>query len=155
MLDDAVKRWTTFHKKPKHRKLIDVKLSWPKRWGRIGEAKTTYYESDKWYRDGEYVKYYHDHDRGVICYHPIGTQKGLVAAKPKVTKWPDAAAVLGKFLGWDIETDEGLCEAEPDAKTSLLCSSPDGHMLFVVEKGKITGLLVGPSLRVEAEGIDG
>lgn len=154
-LDDAIHRWTVFHKKPQHRRLLEVKLRWPKKWGKLGEAKTTYYRSDKWYANGKFVNYFHDHDNGVICYHPMGTQRGLERAEPPVRKWPDAATVLGTFLGWDIEVDGKIVEAEPDSTKSLLCASPDGHMLFVVERGKITGLLVGPSLKVEAEGIDG
>ena len=153
-LDDGIARWECFHKK-QHRKLLDVKLVWPKRWGKLGEAKTTYYRSAKWYKD-KVVRYYHDHDPGVICYHPTGSQDKLTPAKPPVDEWPETGAILGNFLGWDVKTADGkLLEAEPDSKGSLLCSSPDGHMLFVVEHGKITGLLVGKSLKVEAEGIDG
>lgn len=154
-LDDGIKRWETFNKKP-HRKLIKTKLNWPKRWGKLGEAKTTYYRSDKWHKDGKFVNYFHDHSAGVACYHPMGAQRGLTATRPPISAWPETGVVLGNFLGWDIELPDGrLLEAEPDSKASLLCSSPDGHMLFVVEDGCITGILVGKSLKVEAEGIDG
>jgi len=159
-LDDGIKRWETFHKKP-HRKLIKTKLVWPKKWGRLGEAETTYYQSGKWYKN-KVVRYYHDHSAGVVCYHPLGYCDGLTPEKPPVVEWPETGAILGNFLGWDVQPSDGklarkgeLLEAEPDSAGSLLCASPDGHLLFVVEHGKITGLLVGKSLKVEAEGIDG
>jgi hypothetical protein len=155
MIDDAIDRWELFHKKA-YRKLIDMEVTPPVKWGTLGEAKVTYYRSSKWYKNGKAVSYYHEHEPGVMCYHPMGSVKGLKPAKLPFKEWPTTGAVLGKFLGWDIEAHDGKhLEAEPSSKGAKLCSTADGHMLFVIENGKVTGLLAGPSLKVLAEGIDG
>ena len=146
----------------------------PCQWGYAGECVTTYYLSNKWQDDPNfYERYYHDHKRkrimskGVGIWLPEGSQPWLTDKQPtkKVAEPPKAVAALAYSFGFDIKRpgQKKVGRLDPDPG-SMLVSSPEGKRLYVLEDiankggkltGKITALIWGPSLRVEARGIVG
>jgi len=158
-IEAAVAAWKAFHKKAQPRELIKVKVPWPQSWSYAGVAKTTYYRSDKWKDDGDFERYYHDHDSGPIrVWHPKGMFPWL-AERPQPTKrkYPTAVAVLGYSLGIDVERhDTKRLRLASPSPGSFLVVSPDRTTLWIVEpRNGVTTMLQGSRLRVEARGIVG
>jgi len=155
----AQRAWELFHAKSNPTK--DFQLSgkasqWPTSWGYAGRAETIYYASDKWKEEGNYLKYYHDTGAGMWL--PQGAQSWLTDSKRcPVKRYPEAAAVLGYFLGCDFRRDHDnrFIEAEGDPK-ELLCSFPNRKLLAVVHPRQgVVALFAGRRLDVKAEGIVG
>lgn len=155
--------WKTFHQKANPRELLDVSVEWPQVWECAGYCVTMYYDSDKWYPDGEFVKYYHDHGKGIRIYHPIGIVRGGDARdfdtqQPPVKRWPESGFVLGECLGWDMKREQSkrqIYRAIP-AKGSILCAFPDRRTLFVFdEREGVVALMAGPGMVVRDVGIVG
>lgn len=151
--------WKLFHKKPEPRELIDVHIEWPAAWEYAGEAVTTYYNSDKWSRDGKFTRYYHDHEgHRISIWHPAGmfdwTKK---SPKPPRFTPPAAVAVLGFSLGVDVKRhDTGKTQHASPEREARLVASPDRHLLWIVEPSNgIVAMIAGPGLKVEGRGIVG
>jgi hypothetical protein len=152
--------WKLFHKKDTPRELISVEIPWPEAWEFAGEAVTTYYNSDKWYKTGEYTRYYHDHTGGgqIKIWHPAGLLPWTkTSPKPPRGKYPTAVAVLGFSLGVDVKRhDTDKIEHLYPEKGSYLVASPDRKRLWIVEpSGGIVAMIVGPGMTVEERGIVG
>jgi hypothetical protein len=151
--------WKLFHKKDKPRELIQVNAPWPTKWEYAGEAVTTYYDSDKWSKDGEFTKYFHDHEGGKIkIWHPAGmvpwTSRAVRNPAPPA---PEAAAVLGFSLGVDVKRhDTGEMQHVSFERGAYLVAAPDKKHLWVVEPSKgVVAMIAGHGLVVEARGIVG
>lgn len=158
-VERAAAVWKLFHKKRAPREMIRVNLAWPKDWEYAGEAVTTYYRSDKWEKDGKFIKYYHDHEGGKISiYHPAGKLGWTSNSKKPASFTPPASvAVLGYSLGVDVKRhDTGKVTHVGFPRGSYLVASPDRRHLWVVEKDQgIIAMITGPGLRVNPEGICG
>lgn len=155
-LNEAVVRWEAFHDK-EHRELLEYPFKWPARWALAGRMVTTYYESDKWRDDGDYDLYYHDHGDEVWCYVPVDIFDWAAEENPPFQPDVNCGAVLAISNGWNFErADSGKLVEMVVPKDSLLCSSPDGKYLFLVDPDRgILALIVGDSLAVKPEGILG
>lgn len=157
---EAERAWKDFTKKS----AIDFETTltdpWPKSWVHVGEAKVTYYSSDKWKQKGDFEKYFHDHKRGVQIWIASDLAKSLGIDPVDVTKpplKPRAAAVLGFSLGVDFVGSDGTKrKLMPDyGDDSLLLCSPDRKKLYITEGKKVVAVISGPSLAVEPRGIVG
>lgn len=158
-LKQAEDRWKLFHDK-EPRRTIEVPAPWPKEWGLVGHATRVYYYSDKWEKDGEYIPYYHDHEGGVELWEPWGVEdwQEKRRKKPCPSVPCSHGAVLGYCLGWVIESLDGRSlEVSFGDKEVLLCSTPSGKALFVVDpKSKeVIAVFCGGKLDVRPEGIVG
>lgn len=155
----AEELWETFHRK-NPRKRIKVNAPWPQKWVEVGKAETTYYASDKWQEDGDYQRYYHDHDsKTVRCYEPAGTTSGVkegtkTTAAP-VKSFPSEAAVLGYFMGADVRAPSGQLYRSSPEKGTLLCAFPNGKAIFALAEGRVVALFAGRGLSVKSAGICG
>jgi hypothetical protein len=153
----AYEAWSTFHQKLQPSKEFDVNNPWPKEWQYAGIVTVTFYTSDKWNVEGDYVGYYHDHSKGVGCWQPKGSNSWLINKRLPIKSFPESAAVLGFSDGWIIErvgTGE-ILQAVP-SKSAMLCCFPDKKTLFCLEKRKgVTAIFHGPNLHIEDRGIVG
>lgn len=153
----AVEAWMLFHQKLEPSQVFDIVDPWPERWGYAGLMQITFYSSDKWKPDGDYIDYYHDHGQGVGCWQPWGSNGWLNQKRCPVKRFPEDAAVLGYSGGWIIKqvNTSKLLQAEP-TKGSLLCCFPDHRTLFCLHPKKgVTALFHGPGLHIEDRGIVG
>lgn len=158
-LSKATAVWKLFHKKPEPHELIEMTVSWPAAWEYAGEAVTTYYRSDKWEDDGNYFRYYHDHNRGKIgIWHPAGMLPwaSQSPAAPRFTE-PGSVAVLGYSMGVDVKRhDTGKEQRMFTERGAYLVSSPNRKHLWIVEPTNgIVAMIAGPGLVVNPEGICG
>ena len=156
--DEAVEKWREFHQKDEPKKEIDLpaKNFWPKRWSYAGLVSTCYYRSDKWEKDGKFNRYYHDHGKGIRCWHPYGLFQGGVRKSPLIPKFPHVLTVLGFSIGWDLNTPDGNELSYSPEKGEMLCCFPDGKVLVVVsEDGKLVALFEGHGLKIKDVGIVG
>jgi hypothetical protein len=150
--------WKLFHKKPEPHELIEMTVTWPTAWEYAGEAVTTYYNSDKWEQDGNYIKYYHDHEGRISIWHPAGMFDWTAKApRPPRFKQPKAVAVLGYSLGVDVKRhDTDKVRKAIAVRGARLVASPDRKRLWIVEEGVgLVAMIAGPGLAVEAQGIVG
>jgi hypothetical protein len=158
-LKKAEERWRIFHaKNPRER--IEVPAPWPREWGLVGTATRVYYYSDKWEKDGDFVPYYHDHEGDVQLWEPWGSQDWQTKKRKRPCPSVPCShgAVLGYCLGWELKTPEGeKLEVEFDDTEVLLCSTPSGKALFVVDPkdGSVIAVFCGGKLDVRKEGIVG
>lgn len=156
----AKEAWKLFHRRDEIDWAKELKTSFPDKWALAGRCVTTYYSSDKWQEDRSFFeRYYHDHDKRTCLWVPKedGGDWAEDAAPEEswVTKRPRAAAVLGHALGFDIKSkSEGKFKLVPATGSLLLCS-PDRKRLYVLERGRISGLIWGPKLIVEDRGVAG
>jgi len=158
-LKKATSVWKLFHKKSSPRELIDIAGDpWPEKWAYAGEARTTYYRSDKWQDDGDYAKYYHEHEGGVSLWHPSGLFDWLDENRKQPSiRIPKAVAVLGYAVGVEVKRhDTGkVVQAYPERSSYLICS-PNGRVLWIIEpSGGVAALICGKGLHVEPCGIVG
>lgn len=163
-LQKAKEGWKIFHQKENPREIVDVNVDWPPMWELAGIGVTLYYSSDKWYPDGEFVNYYHDHKKGQIkIYHPVGVVRGgdyrdFKPVKPPVRRWPDSGFVLGDCLGWDLietKSSQNIYRAVPHEGT-ILCAFPNCRQLFAFyEPQGVVALFAGPGMVVQDVGIVG
>jgi hypothetical protein len=151
--------WKLFHKKDQPRELININVPWPSRWEYAGEAVTTFYNSDKWSKDGEFTRYYHDHEgHNIGVWHPAGMFAWTkLSPQPPRAKLPSAVAVLGFSLGVDVKRhDTGKKLHAAAEKGAYLVASPDRKRLWIVEpRNGVVAMIAGPGLIVESRGIVG
>jgi hypothetical protein len=158
----AVRRWELFHGKDFKGDIIRPNKRvrrWPKLWGYAGPAKTIFYRSDKWYEDGQFDYYYHDHKDGIGLWQPRNTYKWLEDdSLPKEARpLPQHATVLGECWGWVVERhDTGELVEAASMPDDLWCCAPDGRMLFAFSPTDgVLCVIAGPGLRVEPRGVVG
>jgi len=148
----AIDKYLEFHQlEPKSTGVLES-FTFPKKVYLLGEAKTTYYESDKW--TGKIVSYYHDHEGDVKAYSANEDDGGKPVSLPPWIHKTGAIAVLGKCLGFDFQDGKDLIEAKA-SKTAKLYTIPSGKALIVVERGQPCYFLWGGSLDVRDVGIVG
>lgn len=167
-LKKAERAWMTFHQKKNPKvafELTDANGVWPDAWVCVGECEVVYYRSDKWYSNGTWYKYYHNHGPNVKLWHPKGSseakallKKGKASKSPMpIRRLPDAVAVLGDSLGWKVRPfgSKVSVVAEVD-QGELLCCTPDQkHLVVIHPETGVTAVISGPKLRVEARGVVG
>ncbi len=104
----------TFHDSPMER-VEELRWSWPKRVDEIGTSHAVAYKSDKWKRKGDYEDYKHlSEGKQRVMLHPDFDVRGyfgkqgpkIYAESMKLDRMPDAIAVLGDFLGIQVELDD-------------------------------------------------
>ena len=156
---EAVEKWKEFHDKIEPGKEYTIEAPggfYPKTWAYGGLVTTCFYRSDKWEPNGKFNQYYHDHGRGIRCWHPWGMFGHCQRKRPGISKFPDTLTVLGFSQGWDVKTPDGLELTYTPEKGEWLCCYPDGSALVVVaQDGKMIALFEGQGLRVESRGIVG
>lgn len=81
----------------------------------------------------------------------------------KAARFPDELAFLAKCDGWSVSPPGVLPTCGPSkaveahVKNCLLCASPEGDMLVVIDLGRagqVAMVAYGPTLKVEESGID-
>lgn len=157
---EAKEAWKLFHKRDRVDWTKELSTPFPKSWKLAGRCKTTYYSSDKWQDDRSFFeRYYHDHHKRTNIWVPARDggdwAKDTKPSESWVSKRPRAAAVLGYALGFDVVSPDGESFKLAPSSGSLLLCSPDRKRLYVLEDGRISGLIWGPKLVVEDRGIVG
>lgn len=157
------------------------KFEWPRKWQWAGTAREIRYTSDKIMPDenpsGSVIAYQHDFRRVepfVDVYYPAYEDVDFAEEcllrdvmrrsheKNGAPRFPEELAFLAKVDGWTLAPpDESpTCSLKKcmEAKTEncVLCASPEGDLLAVLdgEEGfRVKAVFVGPTLKVEEEGV--
>ncbi len=124
-----------------------------------GPAFNVMYRSDK--NDpstGKPVKnpidYIHDHEDGVHVYRCDRSADGDEVSVPAFIRDVKELVLLGDFLGFTYDTEDGAVEAAPTTPLPELYTIPSGRALVVVQsKRTVLALIWGGRLGVEARGI--
>lgn len=151
----AIKRYRIFHQK-EPRGFASLK-PFPSHVVDVGEALSVMYETDKWYEDGEDVRYKHNHGKGVRLYEVVDPDTPGAQKMPFRQPGRDSGVVrLGKCLGFFVKKkDDGkVYEANPPG-TDLFCSASGNFLGVYCPRSGWLAFFHGGSLRVEKEGIDG
>jgi hypothetical protein len=157
-----------------------VDPQWPERWEHIGVAREIRYDSDKMLpdkRDDDIVPYMHDFRRKepfVRVYQPVGgradfgepvattsiRRRSMAKGRPRFPR--NQIAFLAPVEGYSVSPpDESpLCTLANACEAHLtdcyVFASPEGDMLIVLDRSRewsLVSIFVGPTLRVEREGI--
>jgi hypothetical protein len=173
--EKAIEVFETFHARPFARE-VKCSFEWPDKLQNIGEAKAQMYRSNKWKMDKkQFEEYKHNVESKQICYATPGflcdwdrPSSGIKTYGPMVElpkDLPDHFTILGDLIGLQIKLngpDGKLPRGDKNffevviARAKLGTANYKGKtVLFAYTKAGIHVLIMGTSLRISRDGIQG